>query len=245
MNWQEYLEKAVQQPLFDDLPEIPEYRSNGKSVELRWYSDPRSDNQKLMSLQYEYRNEGNRDALKPMFQILKTIAAKYINTIAKKNKRVENLSLFDKECKAANAATYMVEQMILRPDFVVKKSFTGYLFLRVEYELFYHRKVDKIVDYVDLNLFFKEGTEPATTQNEFIKMWEENEQIKKYIAIGEDGTNLIFDSQDKVKNHFCINTEKFYDILESGRPVAEPGTYKIFYIDEMQCRTKSKEAKDE
>ena len=234
MNWHEYLENAVQQPLFDDLPVIPEYESKGKKVELRWYSDPRSDNQKLMSLQYEYRNEGNQDALKSMYEILKTIAAKYINTIAKKNKRVENLSQFDKESKAANAATYMVEQMMLRPDFVVTKSFTGYLFLRVEFELFYHRKVDKIVDYVDLDLFFKEGTEPTTVTDEFEIKWEANEQMKKYIAIGDDGENKTFNSQNEVKDHFCITTEKLYDILETGKPVAEPGTYKIYYIDEMQ-----------
>lgn len=245
MDWHKYLEEAVQQPLFKDLPEIPEYDANGTKVELRWYSDPRTDNQKLMSLQYEYRNEGNKEALEPIYKILKTIAAKYINTIAMKNKRVKNLSQFDKECKAANAASYMVEQLMLRPEFVVNKSFTGYLYKRVEFECFYHRKVDKIVDFVDLDLFFKEGTEPEVQEEGLIEKWEENEQMKKYIAIGEDGTNLTFDSQDKVKNHFCINTEKLYDILESGRPVAEPGTYKIYYIDEMQCRTKSKEAKDE
>jgi len=245
VDWQEYLEKAIQQPLFDDLPEIPEYNAKGKKIELRWYSDPRSDNQKLMSLQYEYRNEGNQEALKPMYEILKTIAAKYINTIAKKNKRVENLSQFDKECKAANAATYMVEQMMLRPEFVITKSFTGYLFLRVEFELFYHRKVDKIVDYVDLDKFFKEGTEPTTVTDEFETKWEANEKMKKYIAIGDDGENKTFESQNEVKAHFGISTEKLYDILESGKPVAEPGTYKIYYLDEMQCRIQDQEKKHE
>lgn len=234
MRWeQEYLQRATQQALFDDLPEIPEFNANGKTVELRWYSDPRTDNQKLMSLQYEYRNEGNKEALKPMYGILKTIAAKYINTIAKKNKRVENLSQFDKECKAANAATYMVEQFILRDDFVITSSFTGYLFLRVEYELFYHRKVDGIVDFVDINLFFKEGTEPEIDTEDFISKWEEQEEMKKYIAIGEDGENKTYNSQSELKAHFCITTEKLYDILENGKPVAEPGTLKIFYLDEM------------
>ena len=234
MNWQEYLAKAIQQPLFDDLPEIPEFRAKGKPVELRWYSDPRTDNQRLMSLQYEYRNEQNQESLVGMYEILRTIAAKYINTIAKKNKRVENLSQFDKECKAANAATYMVEQFILRPDFVITSSFTGYLYLRVEYELYYHRKVDGIVDFVDINRFFKEGTEPEIDSDEFIKKWEEQEEMKRYIAIGEDGENKIFESQAALRAHFCIGTERLYEILERGKPVAEPGTLKVFYIDELE-----------
>ena len=234
MNWQEYLAKAIQQPLFDDLPEIPEFRAKGKPVELRWYSDPRTDNQRLMSLQYEYRNEQNQEALVGMYEILRTIAAKYINTIAKKNKRVENLSQFDKECKAANAATYMVEQFILRPDFVITSSFTGYLYLRVEYELYYHRKVDGIVDFVDINRFFKEGTEPEIDSDEFIKKWEEQEEMKRYIAIGEDGENKIFESQAALRAHFCIGAERLYEVLERGKPVAEPGTLKVFYIDELE-----------
>ena len=234
MNWYEYLENAVQQPLFDDLPEEPQYKINGKTIELRWYSDPRSDNQKLMSLQYEYRNEGNQEALRPIYEILKTIAAKYINTIAKKNKRIANLSQFDKESKAANAASYMVEQLMLRPKFVINNSFTGYLYKRVEYECFYHRKVDKIVDFVDLDLFFKEGTEPEAQEDGLIEKWEEQQEMKKYIAIGEDGENKTFNSQSELKAHFGIGTEKLDEILESGKPVAEPGTYKIFYIDELK-----------
>lgn len=245
MDWLEYLVNAKQQPLFDDLPSEPEYTTEGKTVQLRWYSNPRSDNQKLMSLQYEYRNEGRKEALDEIYTLCKTIAAKYINTIARKNKRVKNLSQFDKECKAANAATYMIEQMLLRPDFLINKSFTGYLYLRVEFELFYHRKVDKIVDFVDLDRFFKEGTEPATTIDAFEKEWEENEQMKKYIAIGDDGTNLTFDSQSEVKAHFCMSTEKLYECLESGKPVAEPGTYKIFYIDEMQEKPTRRSQPDE
>lgn len=233
MNWHEYLEKAVQQPLFEDLPEIPEYESKGKKVELRWYSDPRSDNQKLMSLQYEYRNEGNRDALKLMYEILKTIAAKYINTIAKKNKRVENLSQFDKESKAINAATYMVEQFILRDDFVITSSFTGYLFLRVEYELFYHRKVDGIVDFVDISLFFKEGTEPEAQELDFIGQWEEVKEMQSYIAIGDDGDNLTFENMAEVLQRFDITAERLHEIIGLGKPVADPKTLKIYYIDEL------------
>jgi len=245
VNWHEYLENAVQQPLFDDLPVIPEYEADGRKIELRWYSDPRSDNQKLMSLQYEYRNEGNKEALEPIYKILKTIAAKYINTIAKKNKRIANLSQFDKECKAANAASYMVEQLMLRPEFVVNKSFTGYLYKRVEFECFYHRKVDKIVDFVDLDLFFKEGTEPEAQEKGFIEKWEENEQMKRYIAIGDDGENKVFESQTEVLAHFGISIDKLYEVLETGKPIAEPGTYKIYYIDEMQCRIQAREKKDE
>ncbi|MBP5793980.1 MAG: hypothetical protein J6W46_10125, partial [Spirochaetaceae bacterium] len=57
------------------------------------------------------------------------------------------------------AATYMIEQYIKRPNFAINKNFPGYLFLRVAHELYYMRKVDKVVDFVDLQKFLKEGYE--------------------------------------------------------------------------------------
>ena len=94
-----------------------------------------------------------------MYELSKTICWKYINKIAQKYRKVRELPKMDKEGKAENAATYIIEQLMTRPNFAITQSFTGYLWLRVMHELFYYREVDKIVDFVDLARFFKEGVE--------------------------------------------------------------------------------------
>lgn len=55
----------------------------------------------------------------------------------------------DTEEKAHNAITYIIARYLRVKDFAITESFTGYLFLRIKHELFYQRKVDKIVDFVD------------------------------------------------------------------------------------------------
>lgn len=227
MDWQEYLATAKQQALFDNLPPLPEEREVKQNGQLRWYSDPRSDNQRLMSLQYEYRTEGKREALDQIYEICRTIAAKYINTIAKHNRKVKNLSAFDKDAKASDAATYIVVQLMNRPDFTITKSFTGYLFLRVEFELFYHRKIDKIVDFVDLDLFFKEGTEPT----EELPEWEE--QQVQYIAYGED-QNIKFDTKEECAHRFGISEQLLDEVVIKGKAVLDPITAENYWIDELK-----------
>jgi len=224
VDWLEYLVKAKQQPLFDDLPqEEQEEKHDGK---LRWYSNPKTDNQRLMSLQYEYRTEGKREALDQIYEICRTIAAKYINTVAQHNRKVKNLSQFDKEAKASDAATYIVIQLIKRPDFTIAKSFTGYLFLRVEFELFYHRKIDKIVDFVDLDLFFKEGAEPTQKEPE----WEENEV--EYIAYGEE-QNIKFETKKECAQRFGISEQLLDEVIIKGKAVLDPITTENYWIDEL------------
>lgn len=125
---------------------------------LKYYTTPKSDNQKLMNLQWEYRH-GDAEAIDQMYESLVEIGKKFIGAIGKRNKHVRRLSTEDRDIKSRDAATYMIEQMITRPDFFITKNIPGYLFLRIEHELFYRTKADEIVDFVDLVLFFKEGEE--------------------------------------------------------------------------------------
>jgi hypothetical protein len=228
MGWeQEYLKRAKQQPLFDDLPPLEEERIELHDGGLRWYSDPRSDNQKLMSWQYEYRIQGNQEALSKIYELCRTIAAKFINTIGKKNRNVKRLSEFDKEAKASDAADYIVVQLMTRPDFQITKSWTGYLYLRVEFELFYRREVDKIVDFVDLDKFFKEGTEPTQEMPE----WEEKEV--GYIAYGEHG-NMEFKTKEELLLRFGITEQLMDEVIRRGSAVLDPLTAENYYLDELK-----------
>lgn len=153
-SWeQDLLVNGVQQSLFEDIEGEAE---PGALPELPYYEEPRNDNQRLLNFQKEYR-DGDETALVRMYSLSKTIAWKYINKISRKNKKVRRLCREEREAKAEDAATYIIEQLKTRRFFAITSSFTGYLWLRVMHELFYYRKVDKIVDFVDFDRFFKEG----------------------------------------------------------------------------------------
>ena len=129
---------------FDELP---------PTRPLPYYPAPKNDNEKLLNWQYEYRIKGDEKALNKMYRLGKIIALRYINTVAKKNKAVAKLAQCDKEEKAHNAITYIIARYLRVKDFVIMESFTSYLYLRIKHELFYQRKVDKIVDFVDMETF--------------------------------------------------------------------------------------------
>lgn len=119
------------------------------------YEQPRTDNEILLNYQYAYIIQGDGSALNAMYKKGKEIALKYIAAKAKKNKHIAALCMSDREEKAHNAITYIIEQYIKRADFAINDSFTAYLYLRIQHELFYRRKVDKIVSFVDMETFYR------------------------------------------------------------------------------------------
>ena len=94
-----------------------------------------SDNQQLFNLQSRLKN-GDAQAMAEMYEKLVTIAYKTINSQSRSNAKIKALSATERQQKAHDAATYVIEQYLKRPDFAIKNSMTGYLFKRVEYELY-------------------------------------------------------------------------------------------------------------
>lgn len=135
-----------------DLGELPPSKPT-----LPHFEKPKNDNERLLNYQYEYKTNNDQRAINEMYKLGYKIALKYIHAKAEKNKHIAQLPQDDKEEKAHNAITYIISRYLCRDDFVIQKSFTAYLYLRVQHELFYHRKVDKIVDFVDLETFYKEN----------------------------------------------------------------------------------------
>lgn len=118
-------------------------------VILPYFEKPKTDNQRLLNFQYDYKVNGNKAALTGMYGLGYKVALKFIRTLAKKYFKVARLDESVKQEKAHQAIVYMVSRFLKVEDFAIKKSFTAYLYLRVEHELFYRRKVDGIVDFVD------------------------------------------------------------------------------------------------
>lgn len=120
---------------------------------------PAGDNAVLLELQFQYRVNGQQKALAQIYELSAVICGKLINRETRRNRYIKRLSREEREEKARDAATSVITQYLKKKSWAIKKNFIGYLYLRVMHELYYRRKVDEIVDFVDLSTFYKEGTE--------------------------------------------------------------------------------------
>lgn len=103
--------------------------------DLPYYDTPTNDNQRLLNLQLKYKVNGGK-YLGEMYKLLYEIAYKNINKLSEQSQKIKNMDAAERMEKAHNAATYIVEQYLKRPDFAIKNSMTGYLFKRVQFELY-------------------------------------------------------------------------------------------------------------
>lgn len=117
-----------------------------KSVSLRHFLAPKNDNERLLEYQFQYK-KGDKKALDSLYMLSLKVAKKMIKTKAKKNKHIAFLSTDEVSEKAHDAVSYIIERFLKIPNFYIEKSFTAYIYLRVQYELFYHRKIDKIISF--------------------------------------------------------------------------------------------------
>ena len=110
-----------------------------------------SDNQQLFNLQSRLKN-GDARAMAEMYEKLVTIAYKTINNRSRSNAKIKALSADERKQKAHDAATYIIEQYLKRPAFVITDSITGYLYTRINWELYgkdHQYKRDQMVLYTD------------------------------------------------------------------------------------------------
>lgn len=135
------------------MPKQLEFNFNELSerkTDLPHYEAPKNDNERLLNYQWAYK-KGDKAALNKMYELGYDIALRYISIHAKKNPHIAKLDQSHREEKAHNAITYIIARYLQIPDFAIHKSFTSYLYLRIQHELFYKRKVDDIVRFIDLD----------------------------------------------------------------------------------------------
>lgn len=111
-----------------------------------------SDNNELFELQAKILN-GDKGALSAMYKKLYEIAYKTINANSHKNEVIAGMTAAERQQKAHDAATYIIEQYLKRPAFRITKSMTGYLYRRINYELYgrFNRKCDKLLIFTDFS----------------------------------------------------------------------------------------------
>lgn len=118
---------------------------------MPYFERPVSDDQQLFNFQFEFK-KGNSQALAEMYKKLYEVAYKMINNRSRTNGRIAALSATERQQKAHDAATYIIEQYLKRPDFVITVSITGYLYKRINWELYgkdHQYKRDQMVVYTD------------------------------------------------------------------------------------------------
>ena len=121
---------------------------------LPHFEAPKDDNECLLEYQYQYKINGKRQALADMYRLGVEVCKKMISQKATSNKHIQRLNADEREEKAIDATNYIVMRLINRPHWYIKTSFTAYLYLRLLHELFYRRKVDSIIEYVDFDTFY-------------------------------------------------------------------------------------------
>lgn len=111
-----------------------------------------SDNDELFDMQAKILN-GDKGALSAMYKKLFEIAYKTINANSHKNEKIASMTAAERAQKAHDAATYIIEQYLKRPEFRITKSMTGYLYRRVNYELYgrFNRNCDKLLIFTDFS----------------------------------------------------------------------------------------------
>ena len=134
-------------------------RSNIKQADSRqllllfdipYYREAQTDNQRFMNMQKRYIIDNDTKALADMYRLGVKVALKMINKLSCSNRHLQNLARMERSEKAHRASSYIIEQYLKRPTLYIKKSYTAYLYKRVQYELFYHRKIDAAIIYCDM-----------------------------------------------------------------------------------------------
>nr|DAW30089.1 MAG TPA: hypothetical protein [Caudoviricetes sp.] len=118
---------------------------------MPYFERPVSDDQQLFNFQFEFK-KGNAQALAGMYKNLYEVAYKTINNRSRTNEHIAALSATGRQQKAHDAATYIIEQYLKRPAFVITDSITGYLYTRINWELYgkdHQYKRDQMVVYTD------------------------------------------------------------------------------------------------
>ena len=132
------------------LPFDFEIKERDDFADFPHFESPKDDNECLLEYQYQYKINGKRQALADMYRLGVEVCKKMISQKATSNKDIKKLNADEREEKAIDATNYIIMRLMNRPDWYIKTSFTAYLYLRLLHELFYRRKVDEIVDFVDM-----------------------------------------------------------------------------------------------
>ena len=184
-----------------------------------------SDNNELFEMQAKILN-GDTAQLSAMYKKLFEIAYKTINANSHKNEVIAGMTAAERQTKAHDAVTYIIEQYLKRPDFKINESMTGYLYRRINYELYgrFNRKCDKMLIFTDFsradkNLYHGYEIKPKKTGYRYLVKDLKTGTSTSYESAGELYLNPEFKGLRKKRLAECIRTGRkwknyIFDLLE-------------------------------
>lgn len=178
-----------------------------------------SDNDELFEMQAKIKN-GDTAVLSDMYKKLFEIAYKNINANSHKNEKIASMTAAERAQKAHDAATYIIEQYLKRPDFKMNDSMTGYLYRRINYELYgrFNRKCDKLLIFTDFSSAPQKQTRPRIRYRYIVKDIK-TDTTASYESAAELYLNPEFKGLRKKRLAECIRTGRkwknyLFDLLE-------------------------------
>ena len=186
-----------------------------------------TDNDELFKMQAKIKN-GDTAQLSTMYKKLFEIAYKTINAASAKNEKIAGMTAAERQAKAHDAATYIIEQYLKRPEFRITKSMTGYLYRRINYELYgrFNRNCDKLLIFTDFSKSdknryngYKIKQEPKYTGYRYLVKDIKTGTSTSYQSAAELYLNPEFKGLRKKRLAECIKTGRkwkkyIFDILE-------------------------------
>ena len=182
-----------------------------------------SDNGELFDMQEKILS-GDKSALSAMYTKLYEIAYKTINANSHKNEVIAGMTAAERQTKAHDAATYIIEQYLKRPDFKINESMTGYLYRRINYELYgrFNRKCDKLLIFTDVSQNARPWASKRETKKtgyRYLVKDLKNGTSTSYESAAELYLNPAFKGLRKKRLAECIRTGRkwknyIFDLLE-------------------------------
>lgn len=126
-----------------------------KKLELKYYPEPKNDNERLMNYQYEYIKNGSEEAWGKLITLSFEVTKKLIWRWMSEHK-AGYLDEIDQDEKTSIAVEYVLRRYINNIGYSIKKNFITALNEGVKHAMLYKTKMDRNTTSLD-EIFFSEN----------------------------------------------------------------------------------------